>query len=104
MGWRERMSLAGIPVSDSQGQSTAQIDDIQRIAALDAERNEADRQAGRGYDYDETAPSHPEYVARQDAEYETARAIATECETAGEDLARRLEQRGFRLISDLEEE
>ena len=33
-----------------------------RIARLDAERCEADRQARRGYDFDPTAPSHAEYL------------------------------------------
>lgn len=35
-----------------------------RIARLDAERREADRLAKRGYDFDENAPSHAEYLAR----------------------------------------
>ena len=33
-------------------------------ARLDQERNERDRAAHRGYDYDCTAPSHREYLAR----------------------------------------
>jgi hypothetical protein len=35
-----------------------------RIARLDAERREADRQARRGYDFDPTAPSYAEYLSR----------------------------------------
>jgi hypothetical protein len=38
--------------------------EIDRIARLDAERREADRQAGRGYDFDCNAPSHAEYLQR----------------------------------------
>lgn len=39
--------------------------EIDRIARLDAERCEADRQAKRGYDFDPSAPSHAE---REEAE------------------------------------
>jgi hypothetical protein len=39
-----------------------------RYAALDAERHARDRQAGRGYDYDTTAPSHAGYLRRKDNE------------------------------------
>lgn len=38
-----------------------------RCARLDAERNEADRIAKRGYDFDVTAPSHNEYIGRTPA-------------------------------------
>jgi hypothetical protein len=37
-------------------------DGINRVVRLDAERREADRRSGRGYDFDSTAPSHAEYV------------------------------------------
>jgi hypothetical protein len=40
--------------------------EIDRIARLDAERREADRQAGRGYDFDSTSPSRAECVSRTD--------------------------------------
>jgi hypothetical protein len=39
--------------------------EIDRIARLDAERREADRQANRGYDFDPSAPSH---IEREEAE------------------------------------
>lgn len=39
--------------------------EIDRIARLDAERREADRQAKRGYDFDPSAPSH---IEREEAE------------------------------------
>jgi hypothetical protein len=39
--------------------------EVDRIARLDAERREADRQATRGYDFDLTAPSHAEYLRRE---------------------------------------
>lgn len=42
-------------------------DATSRIARLDAERNEADRIAKRGYDHDATAPSHNEYIGRTPA-------------------------------------
>jgi tubulysin polyketide synthase-like protein len=35
-----------------------------RFARLDAERREADRETGRGYDFDCSAPSHAEYLER----------------------------------------
>lgn len=35
-----------------------------RIAQLDAERREADRQIARGYDFDCDAPSHADFLAR----------------------------------------
>jgi hypothetical protein len=35
--------------------------ETERISALDAERNAADRAAHRGYDYDTTAPRHGEF-------------------------------------------
>ena len=35
------------------------------LAELDAERHEQDRAIRRGYDVDDTAPSHAEFVARQ---------------------------------------
>ncbi len=38
--------------------------EIEQLAKLDAERNAADRVAGRGYDYDKTAPSYREYLGR----------------------------------------
>jgi hypothetical protein len=38
--------------------------EIEQLAKLDAERNAADRVAGRGYDYDKTAPSYHEYLGR----------------------------------------
>jgi hypothetical protein len=41
--------------------------EIERIARLDAERNEADRIAKRGYDHDPEQPSHREYVGRTPA-------------------------------------
>jgi hypothetical protein len=37
-----------------------------RIAALDVERNEQDRQRRYGYDYDESAPSRAGYIWRKD--------------------------------------
>lgn len=38
--------------------------EIDRIARLDAERRERDRQAGRGYDFEPAAPSHREFLER----------------------------------------
>jgi hypothetical protein len=35
------------------------------LAELDRERYEADRLVRRGYDVDDTAPSHAEFIARQ---------------------------------------
>jgi hypothetical protein len=35
------------------------------LAELDHERHEQDRAIRRGYDYDATAPSHAEFIARQ---------------------------------------
>jgi hypothetical protein len=35
------------------------------LAELDAERYEADRLVRRGYDVDDTAPSHAEFLERQ---------------------------------------
>lgn len=35
------------------------------LADLDRERHEQDRAIRRGYDYDATAPSHAEFLARQ---------------------------------------
>lgn len=52
------VSAAPAPPCDEPGE-------VERMAQLDAERNEADRQAGRGYDYDSSAPSHAEFVQRQ---------------------------------------
>lgn len=40
--------------------------EIVQVARLDAERREADRQAGRGYDFDPSAPSHAEYLRQAD--------------------------------------
>lgn len=47
-----------------------QIEDSPAIAAgvaevLDNYRHDVDRAAGRGYDYDQTAPSHAEFIERQ---------------------------------------
>jgi hypothetical protein len=39
--------------------------EIDRLARLDAERREADRQARRGYDFDPSSPSH---IEREEAE------------------------------------
>lgn len=75
-------------------------DGADRIAALDAERNEADRQAGRGYDNDPTAPSHAEFVEGQ---VETAKAVARHCEASRTDLAEYLKRFGFRLVEEMEE-
>jgi hypothetical protein len=41
--------------------------EIERVARLDQERNERDRLAGRGYDYDCTAPGHNDYLRRTGA-------------------------------------
>jgi hypothetical protein len=82
------------PTQDD-GRADAGID----LAALDAERNEADRLAGRGFDHDLSAPSHSEFVERQE---ETAKAIGRHCEATGTDLVDYLERFGFRLIDDLE--
>jgi hypothetical protein len=35
------------------------------LAELDYERHEQDRAIRRGYDVDDTAPSHAEFIARQ---------------------------------------
>ncbi len=35
------------------------------LAQLDTERHEQDRALRRGYDVDDTAPSHAEFIARQ---------------------------------------
>jgi hypothetical protein len=35
------------------------------LAELDHERHEQDRAIRRGYDVDDTAPSHAEFIARQ---------------------------------------
>lgn len=42
-------------------------DATSRCVRLDAERNERDRQAHRGYDHDVTAPSQHEYMGRTPA-------------------------------------
>jgi hypothetical protein len=44
------------------------------LADLDAERHEADRLVHRGYDVDDTAPSHAEFIARQ----RTANTVTTD--------------------------
>jgi hypothetical protein len=46
--------------------------EIDRIARLDAERREADRQANRGYDVDPSAPSH---IEREEAEIDRLASI-----------------------------
>jgi hypothetical protein len=46
--------------------------EIARIARLDAERREADRQGQRGYDFDPSAPSH---IEREEAEIERLASI-----------------------------
>ena len=54
----------------NEGEEPTKADDGKSpavYAAMDAERNERDRQAHRGYDHDATAPSHNEYVGRTPA-------------------------------------
>jgi hypothetical protein len=46
--------------------------EIDRIARLDAERREADRQANRGYDFDPSAPSH---IEREETEIDRLASI-----------------------------
>ncbi len=76
-----------------------QADGTEAIAKLDRERNEADRQAGRGYDFDESAPSHAEFVEQQtEPTYERARAIAARCEHEREDLQTYLKTRAPELL------
>jgi hypothetical protein len=72
------------------GAGAAQTE-IDRIARLDAERCEADRQANRGYDFDPSAPSH---IEREEAEIDRlasidgwrlppAHSIVATCQRAG---------------------
>ncbi len=63
--------------------------EIERIAQLDAERREADRQAGRGYDFDPTSPSRAEYLGHADllaGAHSPAHSIITTCRRHGVDL------------------
>ena len=67
--------------------------EIARIARLDAERREADRQARRGYDFDATAPSHADYLPAQG---HPAYAIITACQRYG--VALRIDANGDLVV------
>jgi hypothetical protein len=66
-------------------------DPTARCARLDAERNEADRAAKRGYDVDVTAPSHAEYLER------AAIPTASPAEALAHDLVKLCTQHGLNL-------
>jgi hypothetical protein len=66
-------------------------DPTARCARLDAERNEADRAAKRGYDVDVTAPSHAEYLER------AAIPTASPAEALAHDLVKLCTQHGLKL-------
>jgi hypothetical protein len=92
MGWREIRSGAAKAVKPEPAVSLApEVSDEQaaseRVAKLDQERNDRDRAAHRGYDYDTTVPSNAEFVERQRPT--TGRAAALVPET-------RVEMRGLR--------
>ena len=108
MGWR---AVMGIPEVESALESPndlgrpgcgEHVTGTERIAALDREGYAQDRAIARGYDVDESHPDHAAFVERQNAEYETAKAIARHCEAAGVDLADYLAQHGFVWLIDLE--
>lgn len=63
-GYFTAVQIAATRASEGDGGSNDAT--TARYAALDAERNERDRQARRGYDYNESAPSHAEYLRRKD--------------------------------------
>jgi hypothetical protein len=67
--------------------------EVEWIVGLDAERHEADRQAKRGYDFDPTAPSHPDYSPDPG---HPAYAILATCHTYG--VALRIDANGDLVV------
>jgi hypothetical protein len=66
--------------------------EINRIGRLDTERREADRQAGRGYDFDSTAPSHIGFMMASNPAY----SIIADCRRYG--VALRIDPDGSLVV------
>jgi hypothetical protein len=66
--------------------------EIDHIARLNAERREVDRQAGRGYDFDSTAPSHIGFMMASNPAY----SIIADCRRHG--VALRIDRDGALVV------
>jgi hypothetical protein len=85
--------LAALTVSPPAADASSEEAKIARIARLDAERREADRQTKRGYDFDATAPSQADYLPAQG---HPAYAIITACQRYG--IALRIDASGDLVV------
>ena len=65
--WEQRSPMDDNPSTLSPNAGNSNITEVRApdLAELDRERHERDRATRRGYDYDATAPSHAEFIARQ---------------------------------------
>jgi hypothetical protein len=73
--------------------------EVERACRLDREQYERDRIARRGYDFDPTAPSHPEYP-REDGSPTTPEAETNEALTPAQSLVATCQRFGVALRID----